>query len=233
MKFWISALTVLAALVGLAVVLLDLPTELRIDILAGAAGFGWLLVVLTLPWDLHFQATTVLREIDRSLARGLSPVAERGAVRKIARRTAAVAVGLHVLSASAVALATWWWEAWPTGGFIAAIYLASSVLRPSFAWYKHLREELQRTLGEATHPRDDVLALKARVEQLESLQREVAELRERNESLATELREEDRRLDRKLDAIGRRFEDTLQHLTDNREILAGIRAFLRMIRESP
>lgn len=230
MRFWLGLLTVLVALVALGIVLLDLPTVSRLDILFGAVGFAWLLVVLTLPWDLHFQATNVLREIDRSLARGLKPVADRGAVRRIARRTMGIAIGLHLLSAAAVGAATWYWEQWPTGAFIAGVYLVSSVLRPLGAWYLHLREELRNQLGEATHPRDDVLALKARIEALEHLERQIDEQRASHEAALAEQREEIRKLDRKLDAVGRRFEETLEHLTDNRELLAGIRAFLRMIR---
>lgn len=230
MKFWLGALTVLAALVALAVVLLDLPVAWRLDILFGAVGFGWLLLVLTLPWDLHFQAKNVLYEIDRSLARGLRPETNRGAVQRIARRTLGVAVGLHLLSALGVALAAWW-SAWAAGGWIAGVYLASTVLRPLGAWYVHLRGELSRAMGEATHPRDDVIALRERVRALEGLPQELRSLREQHEAALLELREADRALDRKLDLVGRRFEESLEHLTDNRELLAGLRAFLRMIRE--
>jgi hypothetical protein len=229
-RFWLGVLTVLAALAALGLVLLE--ASWRLELLVGAAGFAWLLLVLTLPWDLHFQAVGVLRELERSLARGLQPVADRRALRRIARRTVAIALGLHLLSALAVAGATWFWELGPTGGWIAAIYLGSSVMRPIGAWYVHLRAELRQTLGEVTHPRDDVLALRVRVDQLEALRREVAERHERQEAAHAELREANRRLEHKLSAVARRFEETLEHLTDNRELIAGVRAFLRMIRES-
>ena len=34
---------------------------------------------------------------------------------------------------------------------------------------------------------------------------------------------------RKLDAVARKFEETIDRLTDNQEIIAGIKAFLRLI----
>jgi hypothetical protein len=230
-RFWLGLLTGLAALAALGLLLWGGPAPWRFELLAGAAGFAWLLLVLTLPWDLHFQATRVLHELDRSLARGLQPVADKRAVRRIARRTVGIALGLHLLSALAVAGATWFWGLGPTGGWMAAVYLGSSVLRPTGAWYVHLREELRKTLGEVTHPRDDVLALKTRLVQLEHLQKEVVLLREAHEAEKAALHEETRRLAHKLEAVGRRFEQALDQLTDNRELIAGIRAFLRLIHE--
>ncbi|WP_171064386.1 hypothetical protein [Actinomadura soli] len=40
----------------------------------------------------------------------------------------------------------------------------------------------------------------------------------------------DGELDRRLDAMGRQFEETVARLTDNQEVIAGIKAFLRMLR---
>ncbi|MEQ1565546.1 MAG: hypothetical protein ABMA64_07910 [Myxococcota bacterium] len=227
----VAALSALAGVVAIAVVVLDLPVPWRLDVLLGGVAFAWLLVVLTLPWDVHFQAVDVLRELDRSIERGLQPRTTRAQVVRIARRTLVVSLALHLGSAGAVAFAAWWWSQWQTGGWLAAIYLASTVLRPIGAWYRHVRQALHRSLGEVTHPRDDVLALRSRIEQLELLGQEVHRLSDRVELLARELGEEDRRLDRRLDQVGRRFEETLEHLTDNRELLAGVRAFLRMVRE--
>lgn len=231
-RSWLGWLTAAVALVAIGVVLLDLPVHWRLDLLLGGIAFAWLLVVLTLPWNLHFQAVGVLRELERSEARGLTPQVERRAIRRIAARTLLISLGLHGLSALAVLAATWWWSEWQAGPWLAAVYLGSSVLRPLGAWHASLREELRRSLGEVTHPRDDVLALQARVQQLEHLERELNALRELQQSQGSELREEVRRLERKLDQVARRFEETLEHLTDNRELLAGIRAFLRMIRET-
>jgi hypothetical protein len=43
----------------------------------------------------------------------------------------------------------------------------------------------------------------------------------------------DHELDRRLDAVGRQFEDTISRLTDNQEVIAGIKAFLRLLRTEP
>lgn len=227
----VGALGLVVGLVGIGIVVWDLP-GVRLEILLGGIAFAWGLALLTLPWDVHFQAVGVLRELDRSIARGLRPQVDRRQIVRLARRTLLVSLALHAGSAAAALGAAWWWSAWSTAGWLAAVYLGSTALRPIGAWYRHVREELRRSLGEVSFPRDDVQALRARVEALEELPRRLAALEERLEQASTSLAREDARLDRRLDAVGRRFEETLEHLTDNRELLAGIRAFLRMIRES-
>jgi hypothetical protein len=55
-------------------------------------------------------------------------------------------------------------------------------------------------------------------------------LREAIESVRKETSERDDAHDRRLTGITRRFEDTLDRLGDQREIVAGLKAFLRLVR---
>jgi len=72
----------------------------------------------------------------------------------------------------------------------------------------------------------DVSAVVARAqgqhEALEKLTQELAQLTEA-------MKAGDQENGRKLDAVARKFEETIDRLTDNQEIIAGIKAFLRLI----
>lgn len=240
MRRWLPVWIAIASCVALAVGVFDLGREWRLIALVGALAAAWLLVVLSLPWDLHFRARTVLQELDRSLARELKPDVSRPELVSLVRRTLLVAVGLHVGSALAVA-AAWAWTGQRTFLAFGAVFLATTALRPVSAWYGQVQERLRRSLGEVKVPRDDAIALKAQLAHLtqrtDQLERELAaqhdKAEERHKALLQDgqrLAQEAQRLDRRLDAIGRRFEETVEHLTDNKELLAGVRAFLRLVK---
>ncbi|MFD0851681.1 hypothetical protein ACFQ07_05595, partial [Actinomadura adrarensis] len=109
------------------------------------------------------------------------------------------------------------------------------------AWFAHLAERLRGMSREARHPRDDVLELKqkitfleVRVENLrqttEQLHAADVTLEQRLETLDVTTAKRGDELDRRLDAMGRQFEDTVSRLTDNQEVITGIKAFLRLLR---
>lgn len=237
MRRWLELLTGLAGLITMGALFFQgRPLDGVLALLAGGACLAWGLVVLTFPWDLHFQARAVLVELERSRARGMVPgvEADPAFVRAVARRTLVVALSAHALSALGV-LAVAAWLHWPEGNVIAAAYLVSATFRPVGAWATHLRDQLQRAMVETTHPRDDVLAMRARVDRLERdaarAQVERTAEREAQEAVNERLRGEARRLDHQLELLGRQLQSSVERLTDDRELLAGLRAFLRMVRE--
>jgi hypothetical protein len=80
-----------------------------------------------------------------------------------------------------------------------------------------------------------VLALTQRVQHLEGsvthlleaekgLRKELGEVRAQGQQRAAEL-------ERRLSAVARRFEETIDRLTDNQQIISGIKAFLRLIQQ--
>ncbi len=232
LPFWVGA----AGLVALVFVAVDVAREWRLQALVAAAAGAWLLMVLTLPWDLHFQARNVLHELDRSLAKGMKPDVSRDDVRRLVRRTLQVAIGLHVGTALAVG-ATGIWTSQPHFLWFGAVFLGTTALRPVAAWYGHARERLRRSLGEVTFPREDVMGLRGFVVALghraDRVEKELAGTRAKADERSAKLAEEVRSLDRRLDLMARKFEETVEHLTDNKELLAGVRAFLRLVRETP
>ncbi|OPC83801.1 hypothetical protein B4N89_25230 [Embleya scabrispora] len=208
---------------------------------AGALCLFWLIMVLTVPWNLYFRARQLITEIAISRERGLAvPEGRDVEARRIARRLLVGAIGAHMLSAGVIALITWI-SGGVVGYWFAGFYLLSTLFRPGGAYAEHLAQRLRTMLREVTHPREDVLALiervrvlETRVEALETrtedLRVSVTQLRETAVSETAHTTTRFHEADRKVDALGRRFEDTISQLTDNQEVISGIKAFLRLLR---
>ncbi|MGC0417802.1 hypothetical protein [Embleya sp. AB8] len=208
---------------------------------AGALCLFWLIMVLTVPWNLYFRARQLIQEIKISRERGLAvSAASEPEARRIARRLLWGAIGAHVISAAVIAVITWV-SGGVVGYWFAGFYLLSTLFRPSQAYLEYLGQRLRNMLREVTHPRADVLALIDRVTvlegRLEMLENSTKELGETVRLLKVATMEDAERAtaqyhagDRKIDALGRRFEDTISQLTDNQEVISGIKAFLRLLR---
>ncbi len=237
-----GSLAFFAAIVG---TILYFTTDLELSELlavgAGALFLMWQVILLTVPWRLFFQARTIIREIHLAREQGTEVPAKREEeVVRLARRLKWAAIGAHVVSAAVVAVITYF-SGEDIGYYFSGFYLLSTVFRPGQAYFSHLRGRLTGMLKEVKYPHENVVELRARVTQaeaqLEALSRRVEELAEEDAELRR-LIEETReaatargdRQDRELDAIGRRFEDTVNRLTDNQEVIAGIKAFLRLLR---
>ncbi|MCX5315806.1 hypothetical protein [Streptomyces sp. NBC_00154] len=210
---------------------------------AGVLSLLWLLLLLTLPWNLYFRAHAVLAEIAVSREKGMevSPARDAEAAR-IARTMLRAAVAGHVLTA-AVVLAVTWATGEFTGYWFAAFFLLSTFFRPASAYFGQLRRRLGTLLRDVTYPRDDVVELHARLnraaagtrvleEKAEEQYRALAELRRTVDALAMSTYERTEEANRRISALGREFESTVNRLTDNQEIIAGVKAFLRLLRST-
>lgn len=233
------ALLILAYLAALGVALwTGVAPQTLLTWGAGGAALLWLIVLVTLPWNLHFRAREVLGELRRSQAAGIAVTAEQLAfAEKVRRWTLVASLGVHLLSA-AVALALAAWAEAPLGYPFAGFYLLSCLVRPASAAIVQLRRRLEVIAAETRFPRDDVLKLRGQVEAHEAATRRhdeaLAELSARHEALLAQSERQRLELEQRLAALARKFEDSLERLTDNRELIAGIKAFLRMIRgEAP
>lgn len=239
-------LAILVALVSAIVLLFvkDVSLSTALSVGAGALCLAWLLLLLTLPWNVYFQAHDLIEEIRTSKERGLEvPAGNQDEARRIAARMRAAAIGAHILSAGLIAAITYFSGA-EIGYYFAAFYLVSTAFRPAGSWFAQLRRRLDTMLRQVRHPRDDVLALKERVRflevQAENLRATIEQLHaadleaeRRLETVSVTASRRDDELDRRLDALGRQFERTVARLTDDREIIAGIKAFLRLLRTEP
>ncbi|MEU9450893.1 hypothetical protein [Streptomyces sp. NPDC048277] len=217
------------------------PPAVVFGVGAGVLSLLWLLLLLTLPWNLYFRAHAVLAEIAVSREKGIevSPTRDAEAAR-IARTMLRAAVAGHLLTA-AVVLAVTWSTGEFTGYWFAAFFLLSTFFRPAGAYFGQLRRRLGTLLKDVTYPRDDVVELHARLnraeagtrvleEKAEEQYRALGELRRAVDALAMGTYERAEEADRRIAALGREFESTVNRLTDNQEIIAGVKAFLRLLR---
>ncbi|MGI5460040.1 hypothetical protein ACQEWB_44155 [Streptomyces sp. CA-249302] len=208
---------------------------------AGVLSLLWLTLLLTLPWNLYFRAHAVLAEIAVSREKGIEVSTARDAeAARIARMMLRVAVAGHVLTAALVFAVTWATGEF-TGYWFAAFFLLSTFFRPAGAYFAQLRRRLGTLLKDVTYPRDDVVELHSRLDRTEAgtrvledkaeeQYRALGELRRTVDALAMSTYERAEEADRRIAALGREFEATVNRLTDDQEIIAGVKAFLRLLR---
>lgn len=213
----------------------DVPAQTLIMWGAGGAAMIWLIVLVTLPWNLHFQAREVLAEMKRSKDAGIKVTDEQFAfAERVKRWTLLTSLGTHVLSA-AVALAVAVFADQSLGYPFAGFYLLSCLVRPATAAVAQVRRRLSALAEDTRYPRDDVMKLRGQVERsaadVERIDELIKEMQKQHEALAQASERQRVDLEGKIAALTRKFEESLDRLTDNRELIAGIKAFLRMIRE--
>ncbi|MCX3061565.1 hypothetical protein [Streptomyces beihaiensis] len=235
-----TAAVVAAATALVLAYLAGAPPALVVTAGAGALSLLWLLLLLTLPWNLYFRAHAVRAEIAVSRDKGLKvPEVRDEEAARIARAMLRTAIAGHILTA-AVILAVTWATGALTGYWFAGFFVLSTFFRPANAYFAQLRRRLGTLLKDVTFPRDDVAELRARVDHFESTARvleertedhyrTLAELRRSLEALSLTTYEHADETSRKFTALSREFESAVSHLTDNQELIAGIRAFLRLL----
>ncbi|MFB6959229.1 hypothetical protein ACFCYB_19895 [Streptomyces sp. NPDC056309] len=243
MARFIAAVVALGVTAGaLALVYaLGAPLPVVLGTGAGVLSLLWLLVLLTVPWNVYFRAQTVLAEIAVSRDKGLEvPPARDAEAARIARTMLRVAVAGHVLTAAGgVAVTSVMGHR--AGYWIAGFFLLSTAFRPAGAWFAQLRKRLGTLLKDVTFPRDDVVRLRERMEhtdrgvkvleeKTEEQYRALAELRRAVDALGVSLYGRADEADRRIAALAREFETTVNRLTDNEEIITGLKAFLRLLR---
>lgn len=166
--FTAIGLTVLLLLIFALLRWLDVPAGSLLDWMVGIATFWWLLVVVTVPWNVHFQARSVLDDAAISAGQGLAvPAEQRAYVRRVMNRSLAGALALHGLSAAGLyALAASGIS--PIGYLGAGAALALTALRPAWRSYEYFVERLGAIRATIRHPREDVVELRGLVGQLQT-----------------------------------------------------------------
>jgi hypothetical protein len=135
---------------------------------------SWLIVLVTVPWNLHFAARRAAADMVVSRERGISVRAAYDTeAARISGRMLRFALGAHLATALAAA-AIAFVSGSKAGYYVAGIFLLSTAFRPAGAYVAHVRERITVLTRESTHPRDDVATLR---EQAEELERAVDELR--------------------------------------------------------
>jgi chromosome segregation ATPase len=122
-----------------------------------------------------------------------------------------------------------------------------------------VRERIKVLTRESAHPRDDVITLRAQMDEVSALARQTSSdlhrtqatladtieharnllgadldrLRETQEADRAQARSRHDDLKRQIDQMVRRIEATLDGISDHQELLAGLRALVRMVRSEP
>ncbi|HIK28433.1 MAG: hypothetical protein N3E45_00555 [Oscillatoriaceae bacterium SKW80] len=146
---------------------LHIPTGNFLDWVIGGASFWWLVVIVTVPWNIYFKAKEVLAEAEQSAEKGI-PFDNKQIkyVRMVASRSLLIALALHVISAITLyALASAGISAIGYIGSAAALLL--TFLRPAVRAYEYLAARLMSILKEVKYPREDLVELREKVSELE------------------------------------------------------------------
>ncbi|WP_271252286.1 hypothetical protein [Pseudanabaena sp. Chao 1811] len=152
---------------------LNLPFGNFIDWVIGASIFVWLIIIVTVPWNLYFQSKAVLNQATISQERGIN-IDEKQLpyVRSLAQRSLGLALGLHVISAITLyALAS---SGVGTVGYVGAIAaLLLTVLRPAISAYDYISQRLRSISQQIEYPREDITELRQRFANLENSVRQI------------------------------------------------------------
>jgi hypothetical protein len=219
-----AAATLLFAWLGR---LAGVPLATLVTIGAGLAALMWMIVLVTIPWNLYFDARRIPVDNEISRGRGITVAPRQDEeARRIARLMLWFALGGH-LGTAAVAAVFAYVSGAVTGYYLAGFYLVSTTIRPASAYVIHLRERIAVLRRESTHPRRDVVSLTATVD---TLGHQVREALQELQSLRSEQTTLDRELRDRIEQMARRVEGALDGMSDHQELLTGVRALVRMIR---
>lgn len=138
-----------------------------LDWVIGGATFWWLMVIVTVPWNVYFQAKEVLAEAEESETKEIKIDRKKlDYVQTLAKRSLPIALLLHILSAIGLyALAITGISAVGYVGSGAALLLTG--LRPAIRAYEYISARLGMVRQEFLYPRQDMWELRGRVEMLE------------------------------------------------------------------
>ena len=190
---------------------LHIPAGNFLDWIIGGASFWWLLVIVTVPWNIHFQAKEVIAQGEISIEKGI-PVDEKKLkyVNLLVKRSLLIAIGLHLISAIGLYILA-------ANGISAVGYIGSGAallltgLRPAISAYEYLYARLRMISQEWKYPREDIVELRNRFRTLENSVKSLEKQLNPEEPSSVTAKQE-------------------QYITENRQALAKITANLEELR---
>jgi hypothetical protein len=259
--WWVVVLAgaFLALLVAWAARIVRVPTATLLTVAVIVVALSWLVTLVTVPWNLYFAAQRAAREMAVSRDRGITVRPDYDAeARRISRRMLRFALGGHVGTAIAATVIAYT-SGNKTGYYVAGIFLLATTFRPASAYLVHVRERIKVFTRESMQPRDDVITLRERMDEVSALARQSADelyrtqakladtiehtrsllsadlgrLRDTQEAHRAQAQARHDDLKRQIDQMVRRIEATLDGISDHQELLTGLRALVRMVRSEP
>ncbi|MCL1467456.1 hypothetical protein [Argonema galeatum] len=147
---------------------LHVPAGSFIDWVIAVAIFEWLLAIVTVPWNIHFEAKEVIAEAAQSAEKGIRVDDKQVKYAKmVAKRSLFVAIALHLVSAIGL-------YSLAAAGISVIGYLSSgaalllTVLRPAVRGYQYLAVRLAMIREQIKYPREDIVELRSRFATLET-----------------------------------------------------------------
>jgi type II secretory pathway component GspD/PulD (secretin) len=231
---------------------LHVPAGSFIDWVIAIAIFEWLLLIVTVPWNIHFEAKEVLAQGAESTKKNIAVDSEQlKYVTVLASRSLWVAIALHLVSAIAL-------YSLSATGISAVGYLSSgaalllTILRPAIRGYQYLAQRLTTIRSEFFHPREDILELRNRFAELESTVKNLADqlnsddgtswaaIQERQQratrieltNLAASLENLRSTNQAEHTKLARDAESAIAQLTDDGQFLNHVREIIRFFKES-
>jgi hypothetical protein len=154
---------------------LQIPSGNLIDWSIGVASFWWLLVIVTVPWNIYFDAQEVIVEAAISKEKRIAfDEQQLNYVKQVSRWGILLAIALHIISAIALYILA-------AAGISAIGYISSgaalllTILRPAIRAYQYVAVRLSAIRQQIKYPREDVLELRDRVSNLETILKQIEE----------------------------------------------------------
>jgi hypothetical protein len=147
---------------------LNISTGNFLDWVIGIASLWWLIVIVTVPWNIHFEAKATVADAIESNRLGITVDTQQlRYATQIAQRSLWVAIALHIFSALGLyALAA---SGISTIGYISsAATLLLTALRPAISFYQYLADRLQNIRQGFKYPREDVVELRQQVTEMKA-----------------------------------------------------------------
>jgi len=229
---------------------LHIPAGSFLDWVIAVAIFEWLLVIVTVPWNIHFEAKAVLDEAAVSAQKGITVDDKQVEYAKVvAKRSLIIAIALHLLSA--VGLYTLAAIGISVVGYVSSgAALLLTFLRPAVRTYEYLAARLAMIRQEFTYPREDVWELRNRFNTLEetvkrleeqldpeepyswvvTYQRFQVETRKELAQLATSLEELRATNESQHERLSRETQHAIAQLTTDGQFLDHVREIIRFFK---
>ena len=141
---------------------LHVPAGNLIDWLIGIASFWWLVVIVTIPWNVYFEAKQVITEAEISREKGITVDSKQiDYVTLVSRWSIIIAIALHIISAIGLYILA-------ATGISAIGYISSAAallltgLRPAVRAYQYVAARISSIRREIKYPREDVIELRNR-----------------------------------------------------------------------
>ena len=159
---------ILSTMIGLAIAMAILFFTLSktninigtlIDWVIGFSISSWLLAITTIPWNIYFEAKTVLNQAKTSRKKNIAiDEKELTYVSKVQRNAILTAITLHIVSAIALYLVAYF-QISILGYYGAIASILLTLLRPLVSFYHYISQRLSNITKEVQYPRNDVVEI--------------------------------------------------------------------------